>query len=495
MAIDILLSHLYFNLQTLLLFGVVFLTAIWWMSGPKNLPPGPTPLPIIGNLFHFFGKKNYKVFYEIFQNYGGICTVYLGRARTILITDINIVKETATKQADNFSDRFLPPILAWTVGSDGSLFFQNGPVWKERRKFTMQALRNFGVGKKSLEYKINEEARCLMDVMTGIEGPFDPSEYTTLTIANVICNINFGKRFDYKDKHFQDIINRFRFLIASVSLTGLPNSFPFLLRTPLYSHIGRSLDYMKAYIGGHLKEHQQTLNEDDVRDYIDMYLLEIKRQQESGEEVIFKPEQAWRAIMEIFGGGTDTTTNTLLYGILLTSLHTEVQDKVQEEIDRVIGTNRQPSYEDRTNMPYTEAVLMEIQRFRPVVVIVPPHGVFHDTQLAGYNIPKGSQIFVNLWGIFHDPKVWKNPDQFDPTHFLSDDGKTLNRREELIPFGIGRRSCVGEHLAKMELFLFFTNLMQRFKFSLPDEDPIPCLDPDVSVLARPAKFRVCVAQR
>ncbi|PIK49893.1 putative cytochrome P450 2U1 [Apostichopus japonicus] len=161
-------------------------------------------------------------------------------------------------------------------------------------------------------------------------GPFDPSEYTTMIIANVICNINFGKRFDYKDKHFQDIINQFRFLIASVSLTGLPNSFPFLLRTPLYSYIGRSFDYMKAYIGGHLKEHQQTLNEDDVRDYIDMYLLEIKRQQESGEEVIFKPEQAWRAIMEIFGGGTDTTTNTLLYGILLTSLHTEVQDKVSE---------------------------------------------------------------------------------------------------------------------------------------------------------------------
>lgn len=431
----------------------------------------------------------------MFEKYGGIYTVYLGRARSVLITDINIIKETATKQADNFSDRFLPPILAWTIGNDGSLFFQNGPVWKERRKFVMQAFRNFGVGKKSLEYKINEEARALMEVWTDIKGPFDPSMYTTFIIANVICSINFGKRFDYKDEEFRTTIDTFRGFFGETSLTGIANSFPFLLRTPFYSHFYKTINYLKGYVGKHLKEHEETLDKEDVRDFIDMYLLEIKRQQESGEEVIFKPEQAWRAVMEIFGGGTDTTTNTLLYAMLLTSMNLEIQEKVQEEIDRVIGGDRQPSYEDRDNMPYTSAVLMEVQRFRPVAVLVPPHGVFEDTQLAGYNIPKGTQIFFNLWGLFHDPKVWKNPNQFDPTHFLSEDGKSIRKREEFIPFGLGRRSCIGEHLAKMELFLFFTNLMQRFKFSLPKEDPIPCLDPDVGILARPVKYRICAELR
>ncbi|PIK51743.1 putative cytochrome P450 2U1 [Apostichopus japonicus] len=389
MAAGMISSYLVANMQTSLLFGIAFMTAIWYMRGPKNLPPGPMPLPIIGNLHLLAGKKNFQVFYRMFQKYGGICTVYLGRSRIILLTDINLIKETATKQADNFSDRFLPPLLAWTIGSEGSLFFQNGPVWKERRKFIMQALRNFGVGKKSLEYKINEEARCLMDVMTGIEGPFDPSEYTTLIIANVICNINFGRRFDYTDESFKTIVDKFRYLFGTASLTGFANTFPFLVRTPLYRQLTQTIQYMISYVGKEIKEHQDSLDEGDVRDIIDMYLLEIKRQQESGEEVIFKPEQAWRAIMEIFGGGTDTTTNTLLYGILLTALNTEVQDKVQEEIDRVIGPDRQPCCEDRTNMPYTDAVLMEIQRFRPVAVIAPPHGVFQDTQLAGYNIPKG----------------------------------------------------------------------------------------------------------
>lgn len=496
MDLEVVISFLRSNYRPVLLCTAVFLATLKWIRSPRNLPPGPMPLPVLGNSAKFWKRKNYEVICELAEKYGGVFTMYLGGLRVIVISDINIAKEAAIKQADIFSNRFLPPVLVWTIGDNGSLFFKNGHEWKERRKFVMHALRNFGVGKKSLEYGINEEARCMVEVFEEKKGePFDPSVFVGYMIANVICRINFGKRYDYQDKEFQTIIQDFQSIFRSFTLTGLVQVFPWLVRTPVYGFIFKTINKMKTFISGILKEHQDTLDENDTRDIIDMYLVEIKRQQESGEEVLFKPEQAWRAILEIFGGGTDTTLNTLLFGILLTTLNPEIQDKVQEEIDLVVGTDRQPSCEDRPNMPYVDALIMEIQRFRPVIVLSPPRGVFQDTTLAGYNIPKGTQVLFNLWGMLHDPKVWKNPNNFDPTNFLSDDGKTVIRPEQFIPFGLGRRVCLGENLARMELFLFYTNLFQRFRFSFPEGDPVPSLEPRIGIVANPENFRICATPR
>ncbi|KAJ8046345.1 Cytochrome P450 2U1 [Holothuria leucospilota] len=496
MVLDALLSFVLSNLQVTLLFLIVFLVCFWWIRIPNNLPPGPFPLPIIGNLFKFFGKSNYEFFCHLAEEYGGIYTVYFGNIRVIVVSDLSIIKEAAVKQADTFSNRFLPPILEWTVQDHGSIVFQNGPAWKERRKFFMQAFRNFGVGKKSLEHKINEEARYMIKLFEEQEGkPFDPLQFTSYVIANVICHITFGKRFNYDDTDFQKIIQLLQTFNSSVSPGGILQVFPWLVRTPFFRHFADIMDALNDFVTVYLNDHKETLNEEDHRDIIDMYLSEIKRQQQSDEEVIFKPEEAWRAIGELFSAGSDSTTNTLLFAILLSVVNPDVQDKVQEEIDRVIGSNRQPSYEDRLTMPYCEAVLMEVQRFKPVAPLTPPHGVFKDALLAGYYIPKGTHVFFNLCAVLHDPKVWKNPKSFDPSNFLSEDGKSVIKPENFIPFGIGRRICIGEHLAKMELFLFYTNLMQRFKFSIPEGDPTPSLVPIVGILGKPVPFRICATPR
>ncbi len=114
----------------------------------------------------------------------------------------------------------------------------------------------------------------------------------------------------------------------------------------------------------------------------------------------------------------------------------DIQDKVQQELDTVIGGNRLPEWKDRQGLPYTEAVFLEIQRIRTVLPLGVPHEASQDTKLNGYDIPKGSLVFANIWAAHNDPEVWSEPDQFKPERFLNENGK-LQHREELIPFSIG----------------------------------------------------------
>ena len=141
---------------------------------------------------------------------------------------------------------------------------------------------------------------------------------------------------------------------------------------------------------------------------------------------------------DLFVAGTDTTATTLKWAILYLMLHPDIQRKIHEELDMVIGRERMPTLEDRKVLPYTEAVLLEIQRIATIVPLSVPHSTAYDTKLAGYDIPAGTFILSNLWAVHHDPKVWKDPEEFKPERFLNEDGTAVVQREELIPFSIGK---------------------------------------------------------
>ena len=142
-------------------------------------------------------------------------------------------------------------------------------------------------------------------------------------------------------------------------------------------------------------------------------------------------------IEDLLFAGTETTATTLTWTIVYLLHHPDVMEKVQEEIDKVLGKNKKPSMLDKQKMPYVEATIMEIQRIADIVPLAVPHGGSEDVELRGYTIPKGTTVMPNLYAVHRDERIWEHPDQFNPSRFLDKNGEII-RRSELIPFGVGK---------------------------------------------------------
>lgn len=207
---------------------------------------------------------------------------------------------------------------------------------------------------------------------------------------------------------------------------------------------------------------------------------------------VFNEENLICSTLDLFFAGTETTSTTLRWGLLYMALYPEVQEKVQAEIDRVLGQSQQPSTAARESMPYTNAVIHEVQRMGNIIPLNVPREVAVDTTLAGYHLPKGTTVLINLTALHRDPAEWATPDTFNPEHFL-ENGK-FKKREAFLPFSIGKRACLGEQLARTELFVFFTSLLQKFSFRPPDNEKLS-LKFRVGLTLSPVTSRICAVPR
>ncbi|XP_048216619.1 vitamin D 25-hydroxylase isoform X6 [Perognathus longimembris pacificus] len=207
----------------------------------------------------------------------------------------------------------------------------------------------------------------------------------------------------------------------------------------------------------------------------------------------FSKENLIFSVGELIIAGTETTTNVLRWAMLFMALYPNIQGQVWKEIDLIIGPNRKPSWDDRCKMPYTEAVLHEVLRFCNIV----PLGIFHatseDAVVRGYSIPKGTTVITNLYSVHFDEKYWRNPEVFYPERFLDSSGH-FSKKEALVPFSLGRRHCLGEQLAWMEMFLFFTTLLQRFHLQF-SQDQVPNLKPKLGMTLQPQPYLICAKRR
>ncbi|XP_056588708.1 cytochrome P450 2B4-like isoform X1 [Triplophysa dalaica] len=479
-----------------LVLGLIFLVLFEIMRlhvSRGRTPPGPRPLPFLGTLLDSI--KDPMGSARSIHQYGEMATLYIGRQPAIILNTLEITKEALVQDAAAFSGRPTLPVIDWITNGLG-IILVNGHSWRQQRRFALHTLRNFGLGKKTAEDRVIEEGRYLVDEMLKEGTAFDPQHVIQNATSNIICSTVFGDRFEYDNKRFAYLL---KILNENFMLTGSPlgqifNMVPFIKHFPgPHQKILQNANELLGFIREEVEEHRQTLDPENPRDFIDAYLLEIEKQK-SHEDSTFHEENMLMSTADLFLAGTDTTATTIRWGLIFLMENPEVQERCHKEIVQVLGYDRLPSMDARDKLPYTYATVHEIQRCANIVPFGVVHATTQPTKLRGYDIPKGMIIATNLTRIFTDEKYWKCPDTFNPENFLDENGH-FNKPEAFIAFSVGPRVCLGETLAKTELFIFITSLLQRIQFSWPPNSKHLDMDGIVGLVRFPHPFKTICRSR
>ncbi|XP_072103208.1 cytochrome P450 1B1 [Mobula birostris] len=464
--------------------------------------PGPFPWPVIGNAAQL-GDLPHITFSGMARRYGNVFRLKLGSRTVVVLNGEEVIRQALIRQGGDFAGR--PDFTSFKVVSGGrSLAFRsNGQLWKSHRKVAHSTVRAFSTFNLNTKTMFEGHVVCEMHQLIRLflnrsrEGDFfDPWSDLTVAVANIMSAVCFGKRYSHSDVEFRELLSnndRFGKTVGAGSLVDVMpwlQYFPNPIRT-IYDDFKQINREFYHFILEKAKEHRLTFRPQRIRDMLDAFIRTIDHQQGTG----LSPQYVEASLTDIFGASQDTLSTALHWLILLMVSKPEVQRKIQEEVDRVVGREHIPTIQDEPRLPYLVAFLYESLRFSSFVALTIPHSTTKDTLLHGYHIPKDTVVFVNQWSVNHDPKKWPEPELFDPTRFLNEDGsvnKDLTSR--VMIFSLGKRRCIGEELSKMHLFLSIALLTHQCTFSANPKEKL-MLDFTYGLTLKPKPFTINVTLR
>lgn len=481
-----------------------------------SLAPGPSPYPLIGNMLRLAGKPGHVAMTEIAEEYGKIYTLYLpGGQRCVVVNSIDLAREALLTKRDDFSGRpttFIGNYLS--RGCKDIICADFTQTMLLQRKIAHSALRMYGSGLKHLEGLICGEVDHLAKRLSAHQGEaIDPKKDITLTILNVICAVVYGESYDIKDEEFLRIVEYNDDFIRLFGSYNILDLLPWLRFFPLedVKTLRESRAIRDEVLGTKYREHKKRFEEDNANNNFEIEDLTdalLKAYYEAKEEdgkvsLLLTEDHLVMTMNDVFNAGLETTATTLRWLLAYMVTYPEVQARLHAELDDVIGCGRMPCLKDRGNLPYLESTIAEVLRIAAIVPLSLPHKATCDTTLGGYDVPKDTMLITNVWAMHHDVDEWVKPEVFNPERFLDKEGKYGGSERKVsaagvrsyLPFSAGRRGCLGESLAKTELFLVASRLMHQFKIENPPGKPLPDLTGHVGVVLMPGPFEVCIKER
>lgn len=491
-------------LVELVIFGItilLFLHIINWMLS-RGLPPGPPRFPIIGSLpsliYHASGHK-FLTITKLAKIYGDIYTVYLPNKPIVVINSKEIARTAMITQKDAFSGRpYLFTQHRLSRGGKGLGFSDFSPALILNRKIVHSGLR---MCQPHLEGRIMVEAEELTRrLLNHNSKPFDPKLDIFLAVVNVLYSILYGnKHLEVDDTEFLEHIEYSDGVASLLGPLKLLNIFPWLINFPI-AETKLLLDLIKKRArirDARYYEIKETFQEKRIRHLLDA-LLQAKVDQEREDNNtcgVMTDDYLMASSDTLFRAGSETTTTALHWLIAVMMNFPEIQERIYEELKEQFQ-NEWVSFKKKCHCHYLEATLTEVLRHLTIAPLF-AHKTTRETTLSGYKIPKDTMVLLNIWSIQHDEREWENPEDFDPNRFLDSEGHfSGTSKMGFVPFGLGRRICPGESLAKTELFLLSATMLQKFKF----ETPPGCSPPDLKdgvygLTYTPKQFVVIAKQR
>lgn len=444
------------------------------------MPPGPRPLPFVGNKLQLPKSQPWIQFQNWSKVYGPIFTVWIGRKPTVVISDPVIAQELLEKRSNKYSSRPRMVAMGEILWDNASILVQPyGKEWSIRRKLLHQALTP-----KSLRlYKPVQTAEASRLCHQLLETPANWEKLLERFTSSIVFCVAYGHRID--SLNAEVIHQRFKFMHYSSSL-NVPGKY-MVESFPILKYVPDVLAPWKADIKAHGREEATTnmalvdvvrsdisrakTRGDDIPDSLCKLLLELRE-----KEPIPLSERDFSFIpASLFGAGSDTTASTLCTAFLALVTHPAALKAAHDELDAVIGSSRSPTFEDESSLPYIRALVKEVLRWRPVAVLGgTPHASTEDDRFEGYHIPAGTTILGNSWAINLNEEYYPNPHHFDPTRFLDtalaskikfptpESGKAHPAKAGHSSFGWGRRICPGADLAANSLFIALSKILWAF---------------------------------
>ncbi|XP_069337925.1 cytochrome P450 1A2 [Eulemur rufifrons] len=476
-----------FSGTELLLASVVFCLVFWVVRAsrpqvPKGLksPPGPWGWPLIGHMLTL-GKSPHLALARLSQRYGDVLQIRLGSTPVLVLSGLDTIRQALVRQGDDFKGR--PDFYTSALVSDGqSMTFSpdSGPVWAARRRLAQNALNAFSIASDPasssscyLEEHVSKEAEALIsrfqDLMAGA-GHFDPYSQVVASVTNVIGAMCFRQHFPQGSEEMLSLV-RSSHEFSESATSGNPVDFIPILRYLPNPALQRFKDFNQRFLRflqKTVREHYQDFDKNSVQD-ITGALFKYREMGSRASGDLIPQEKIVNLINDIFGAGFDTITTAISWSLMYLVTKPDIQRKIQKELDAVIGRARRPRLSDRPQLPYLEAFILETFRHSSFVPFTIPHCTTRDTTLNGFYIPKECCVFVNQWQVNHDQEIWGDPSEFRPERFLTAKGTAIDKplSEKVMLFGLGKRRCIGEVLARWEVFLFLAILLQQLEFSVP----------------------------
>ncbi|GAB4834294.1 hypothetical protein Ancab_039969 [Ancistrocladus abbreviatus] len=449
---------------------------------PKKLPPGPFPLPIIGNILEL-GRKPHKSLTQLAKAYGPVITLELGCVTTIVISSVSMAKEVLKKNDVAFSNRAVTEAVSVLNHSEQSVvFLPPTEKWRILRRIcTSHVFANsrLEAGRDLRREKVQQLLSYIRDCSEGCRA-VNIGQAAFSTTLNFLSNAFFSKDWaDLSCDNAQEFKEVVRSLMVEAGTPNIADFFPVLkiadpqgIRHRARIHADKMITLFNTLITERLKSAKQS-NSTENKDVLDT-LLGISE----GESKEIELSDITHLLLDLFVAGTDTTSSTLEWAMTELLRNPEKLKKTQAELAELIGRGNIVEEADVDRLSYLQAVIKETFRLHPPVPFLVPRKVNTDVKLDGYIVPKNAQVMVNVWAIGRDPNVWDDPNSFQPERFLGSQIDFKGRDFELIPFGAGRRICPGLPLASRMLHLILGSLLHSFNWKLEDMVTPESLDVD-----------------